>query len=96
MAINELTTTRCFKWNQTLPNMDIKGDGVVLCFDRHSGYGGYGTWTRGSRQIVLDEKTLGSATDTWVRLETGSVSGAVTLNSTYGLDKYPVVLDTYT
>ncbi|EED16237.1 conserved hypothetical protein [Talaromyces stipitatus ATCC 10500] len=84
----------CFKWNSTLSEMDIKGAGVVLCFDRHSGYGGYGTWTRGSRQILLDEKTLGSQTDTWVRLEEGSISGAVTLNATYGLDYYPAVEDT--
>lgn len=76
--------------------MDIKGDGVVLCFDRHSGYGGYGTWTRGSRQILLKEKTLGSQTNTWVRLEDKTISGAVTLNSTYGTDSYPAVVDTYT
>ncbi|KUL82257.1 hypothetical protein ZTR_10772 [Talaromyces verruculosus] len=86
----------CFKWNTTLSEMDIKGDGVVLCFDRHSGYGGYGSWTRGSRQILLDEKTLGKQTDTWVRLEEGSISGAVTLNATYGQDRYPAVKDTST
>ncbi|EEA22062.1 hypothetical protein EYB25_006705 [Talaromyces marneffei] len=86
----------CFKWNTTLAEMDIKGDGVVLCFDRHSGYGGYGSWTRGSRQILLDEKTLGNQTITWVRLEEGSVSGAVTLNATYGQDYYPAVGDTST
>lgn len=91
-----LTSSRCFKWNSTLPQMDIKGDGVVLCFDRHSGYGGYGTWTRGSRQILLNERTMRSSTDTWVRLEQGNVSGAVTLNSTYGQDYYPAVLDTHT
>lgn len=85
---------RCFKWNRTLSEMDIKGDGVVLCFDRHSGYGGYGSWARGSRQILLDEKTLGKQTDTWVRLEEGSISGAVTLNATYGQDYYPAVKDT--
>ncbi|KAH8689015.1 Metallo-dependent phosphatase-like protein [Talaromyces proteolyticus] len=86
----------CFKWDKRLPGMDVAGNGVILCFDRHSGYGGYGTWTRGSRQILLDEKTLGSQTKSWVRLEDSTISGAVTLNATYGQDKYPAVLDTFT
>jgi hypothetical protein len=76
--------------------MNVTGNGIVLCFDRHSGYGGYGTWTRGSRQILLDEKTLGSQTSTWVRLEDETISGKVTLNATYGQDHYPAVADTDT
>jgi hypothetical protein len=76
--------------------MDISGNGIDLCFDRHSGYGGYGTWTRGSRQILLDQHAVESYTRTWVRLEDESVSGAVVLNSMYGRDEYPIVLDTYT
>ena len=47
-------------------------------------------------EVILDEKTLGKQTDTWVRLEEGSISGAVTLNATYGQDYYPAVRDTST
>jgi len=74
--------------------MNLTGNGVNLCFGRHSGYGGYGNWMRGSRQILLDEKHI--TTKTWIRLEDGSVSGKVTLNSTYGQDVYPPVPDKYT
>lgn len=50
--------------------------GKTLCFARHSGYGGYGDWERGARQIELF--TNGSWR-TWVRLEGGSVDGKCTL-----------------
>lgn len=73
--------------------MNLTGNGLDVCFGRHTGYGGYGLWTRGSRQILLDEKTLGRATETWIRLEDGEISGRVMLNSTYGKDEYPVVED---
>jgi hypothetical protein len=86
----------CEKWEGVYPGMDIAGNGLVLCFGRHSGYGGYGTWTRGSRQILLDLRTLSSQVETWVRLEDASVSGRVTLNATYGRDEYPAVADTFT
>ena len=76
--------------------MNLTGNGINLCFGRHSGYGGYGTWTRGSRQILLSEETLGNSLETWIRLEDGSISGKVTLNSTYGIDQYPAVNDTFT
>jgi hypothetical protein len=81
----------CGKWDRKLPNMTLTGTGIFLCFGRHTGYGGYGTWTRGSRQILLDEKNLFRSIETWIRLETGNVSGHVTLNSTYGQDRYPKV-----
>ncbi|OGM49753.1 hypothetical protein ABOM_001829 [Aspergillus bombycis] len=86
----------CFKWDSKLPGMNLTGNGLNLCFGRHSGYGGYGSWTRGSRQILLDETTLEKQILTWVRLEDGSVSGKVNLNSTYGEDWYPSVTTTYT
>ena len=73
--------------------MTVAGNGVDLCFGRHTGYGGYGNWMRGGRQILLDQDTLGKITETWVRLEDGSVSGKVTLNSTYGTESYPEVAD---
>lgn len=87
---------RCFKWDSKLPGMNLTGNGLNLCFGRHSGYGGYGSWTRGSRQILLDETILETQILTWVRLEDGSVSGKVNLNSTYGEDWYPSVETTYT
>jgi hypothetical protein len=81
----------CFRWDRKLPNMNLTGAGLDVCFGRHSGYGGYGNWTRGSRQILLDERTLGKAAETWIRLEDKAISGRVVLNSTYGSDDYPAV-----
>lgn len=85
---------RCNKWNSSYPTLNLTGNGIFLCFGRHTGYGGYGRWTRGSRQIRLNERTLALQIDTWNRLEDGSVSGAVVLNSTYGEDRYPLVENT--
>lgn len=84
------------KWQGKLPGMDLVGNGVDLCFGRHSGYGGYGSWTRGSRQILLREGSVEKEVHTWVRLEDGTVSGSVVLNGTYGQDGYPAVQDTDT
>lgn len=86
----------CFPWNGTLTGMTLAGNGLDLCFGRHTGYGGYGSWTRGSRQVQVSLDTLGSAIETWTRLEDGNVTGAVTLNATFGTDAYPAVPLTYT
>lgn len=70
-----------------------------LCFGQHTGYGGYGNWVRGGRQVLLREADLVEDDDsiaTWIRLETGDVVGSVQLNSTYGQDVYPVTPDTRT
>lgn len=81
--------TWCYKWNETLPGMNFSGNGVNLCFGQHTGYGGYGHWIRGSRQILITQEMLQQQElDTWIRLEDGSVAGSVTLNSTYGRDQY--------
>lgn len=85
----------CAKWDTKLPGMNLTGNGLDLCFGRHSGYGGYGTWTRGSRQVLFDEVDL-QQLRTWIRLEDGEVSGSVVLNGTYGTDQYPPVTDTHT
>ncbi|TKA25886.1 hypothetical protein B0A50_05641 [Salinomyces thailandicus] len=85
--------TWCYKWNSTLPGTTVAGNGLNLCFGQHSGYGGYGTWTRGSRQVLLTEGLL-EQVETWIRLETGGVVGRVTLNETYGVDRYPATVDT--
>lgn len=59
-----------------------------MCYGRHTGYGGYGDLTRGGRQILLHQDNLKEDTETWIRLEDGSVQAHVTLNTTYGQDPY--------
>ncbi|CAK4012236.1 probable inactive purple acid phosphatase 16 [Lecanosticta acicola] len=82
--------TWCYKWDRTLPGTTLDGNGLNLCFGSHSGYGGYGNWTRGARQILVSESMLQDRiVDTWIRQETGDVVGSVRLNSTYGQDIYP-------
>ena len=83
--------TWCYKWNGKLPGMTVTGNGVNLCFGQHTGYGGYGNWIRGSRQVLVMEDDLKNhqwEADTWIRLESGKVVGRVSLNSTYGNDLY--------
>nr|POE63308.1 putative inactive purple acid phosphatase 16 [Quercus suber] len=68
--------TWCYKWDTLLPGMSVAGNGVNLCFGQHSGYGGYGNWIRGSRQVLITEDLLKEhAIDTWIRLEDGDVVG---------------------
>ncbi|KAJ5320301.1 hypothetical protein PENANT_c010G05414 [Penicillium antarcticum] len=81
----------CFKWDGTLIDHDLTGNGMNMCYGRHTGYGGYGDLTRGGRQILLNEKSLQEGIETWIRLEDGSISAHVTLNSTYGQDPYQAV-----
>jgi len=40
----------CFRWDSRPPGMALTGNGLNMCFGRHSGYGGYGTWTRASQR----------------------------------------------
>lgn len=70
-----------------------KGKPLFACFGRHTGYGGYGHWMRGSRQVVL---TPDGEIETWIRLEDGEISGHVRLNATYGRDLYPVAKKAFT
>lgn len=79
----------CHKWNEKV--LDMTGNGVNLCFSRHTGYGGYSDWIRGSRQILLNLTTLDKEIKTWTRLEDGTIEGSVVLNSTFGEDVYPRV-----
>ncbi|CAK7217266.1 hypothetical protein SCUCBS95973_003089 [Sporothrix curviconia] len=98
--------TWCHTWEagHTVPGAGVPGTGVHICFGQHTGYGGYGTWTRGARQVLVTESSLAAAAaarrrpvvDTWIRLETGAVVGRVSLNATYGQDAYPATPDTHT
>lgn len=89
--------TWCFKWNDTLSGTSVSGHGLNLCFGQHSGYGGYGTWIRGSRQVVISQQQLADlALDTYIRTEDAAVIGSITLNSTYGTDSYAASPDDHT
>lgn len=84
----------CGRWpNSTLPGYGVGGgssqDRPFLCFCKHSGYGGYGVWNRGVRQIRMSFDQYGvMGVDTWVRMQAGTVVTAVSLNETYGEDVY--------
>ena len=82
--------TWCYKWDSQIPGMDLTGNGMNICFGQHTGYGGYGNWIRGSRQILVKESDLQNGViESWIRLESNGTVGAVTLNATYGKDIYP-------
>ncbi|EEP75865.1 conserved hypothetical protein [Uncinocarpus reesii 1704] len=79
----------CFKWNGTTSEQPVAGNGIHVCYGRHTGYGGYGNLERGGRQILLKKDTLDkNEVLTWIRLESGRVPVNVTLNATYGQDEY--------
>jgi len=62
-----------------------------LCFCKHGGYGGYGVWNRGVRQVRLSFDQYGNmSVETWVRMQAGEVVTAVSLNETYGVDVYSI------
>ncbi|KAF3002684.1 hypothetical protein E8E13_009861 [Curvularia kusanoi] len=82
----------CAKWSHDLPHNSRDTGSLNFCSNRRTGYGGYGDFIRGGRQIVVDEGRIDDKiVDTWVRLEDGRISGQVTLNSTFGKDRYPLV-----
>jgi hypothetical protein len=75
----------CMRWPKSMS----------VCFGRRTGYGGYDkTFAKGARKIVVYEDGLvDRGIDTWIRLEDGRISAPVTLNATYGTDKYPPAPD---
>ncbi|KAF4440272.1 hypothetical protein FALBO_17346, partial [Fusarium albosuccineum] len=86
--------TWCYRWDEQLAGMNVEGNGLHLCYGQHSGYGGYGDWIRGAREIVVSQDKLADlVVDTHIRLESGDVVGSVTLNSTYNEDNYPKTPD---
>jgi hypothetical protein len=56
---------------------EYKNSSMHLCFGRHSGYGGYGNWSRGSRAYELSfddgDNTTTMDWKSWVRLESGEI-----------------------
>ncbi|KAI0490441.1 Metallo-dependent phosphatase [Xylaria cf. heliscus] len=90
--------TWCYKWDRLLPDMDVTpANNITLCFGQHTGYGGYGNWERGSRQVQVSKKGLAKfEANTWIRLESGTIVGSVSLNRTYGQDLYPETEDSMT
>ncbi|WAO91714.1 Metallophos domain-containing protein [Fusarium falciforme] len=79
----------CYKWDDQLPGMNITGSGINLCYGQHTGYGGYGDWIRGGRQIFVTQEGLKDLEiDTHILLESGDVVGSVSLNSTFNTDRY--------
>jgi len=79
-------------WCANWPNVTGVVSGVSaphLCFCKHTGYGGYGRWNRGSRILELSFGTEMEVA-TWVRMENGEVVQRVSLNETYGTDIYPM------
>jgi hypothetical protein len=43
----------CYKWRDPTTDQAVAGNGVNVCYGRHTGYGGYGDLARGGRQILL-------------------------------------------
>ncbi|KAJ5595610.1 hypothetical protein N7450_002068 [Penicillium hetheringtonii] len=81
----------CFKWDNRTVDQNITGTNLNMCYGRHTGYGGYSDVARGARQILINQEDLENQLQTWIRLEDGSVSAPVTLNSTYGSDRYGAI-----
>ncbi|CAA0812786.1 Probable inactive purple acid phosphatase 16 [Striga hermonthica] len=50
-----------------------------LCFARHTGYGGYGSWARGARIIEIKESPF--SLKSWIRMEDGHLHSEVLLSS---------------
>jgi len=42
-------------------------------YNRHTGYGGYGDWTRGARVVQVSHEDLWGKYENYVRLEDGAV-----------------------
>lgn len=83
----------CYQWtNESMADFPVQpsAHGLSLCYGQRTGYGGGGDWQRGSRQVLLhrDEIVKGEF-KTWNRLETGEKVASVSVNETFGQDKYP-------
>jgi hypothetical protein len=79
----------CANWPESA-NVTTGVSKPHVCFCKHTGYGGYGKWNRGARNLRLSFGRKGGEMDvqTWVRMENGEVVQRVDLNATYGADIY--------
>ncbi|XP_058204475.1 probable inactive purple acid phosphatase 16 isoform X2 [Rhododendron vialii] len=50
-----------------------------LCFARHTGYGGYGTWAKGARILEITQQPF--SLKSWIRMEDGQTHSDVILSS---------------
>ncbi|TFK33984.1 Metallo-dependent phosphatase-like protein [Crucibulum laeve] len=59
---------------------------VIFCFDKHSGYGGYGQpeWGYGVRNIHFTSPDPTHGVETWIRLEEGETRARIMLDHAYG------------
>ncbi|KAJ7120693.1 Metallo-dependent phosphatase-like protein [Mycena crocata] len=57
------------------------GQGLLFCFNKHSGYGGYDKdgWGHGVRNVVFGSPNPKQGVETWIRLENGDTRGRVVL-----------------
>jgi len=46
---------------------------LEICYNRHTGYGGYGSWTRGARVIELEYPNIKGGRKNYIRLENGTI-----------------------
>ncbi|KAM0021879.1 putative metallo-dependent phosphatase [Helianthus debilis subsp. tardiflorus] len=49
-----------------------------LCYARHTGYGGYGTWARGARILEITDEPF--SLKSWIRMENGMLHSEVVLS----------------
>ncbi|XP_071735410.1 probable inactive purple acid phosphatase 16 [Rutidosis leptorrhynchoides] len=50
-----------------------------LCYARHTGYGGYGSWDRGARILEITDQPF--SLKTWIRMENGTLHSEVVLST---------------
>ncbi|KAJ7474120.1 Metallo-dependent phosphatase-like protein [Mycena latifolia] len=57
------------------------GQGLLFCFNKHSGYGGYDKegWGHGVRNLVFGSPNPHDGIETWIRLEDGATRARVVL-----------------
>jgi len=46
---------------------------LEICYNRHTGYGGYGSWVRGARVLEFSQDNLVTTRSNYIRLENGTL-----------------------
>lgn len=82
--------TWCHRWASRIPRTNLTANGLNLRYGQHTGYGGYGNWIRGGREIIVrGDQSKNLTVETHIHLENGKTVGTVVLNSTFNEDWYP-------